>query len=287
MVLNTPLHLRSVTEGGEIQFIVPEGGRGQRSLMRLRATLTWRTLRNHLGNAFLLGVVLLADPALAGPPFQADDPVPTPNRHFEVYLFANGTTNATNTSGDTGLDFNYGATPNLQLTVAIPISYEHSHDADLRSGLGNVEVAAKYRFLHQQSAGWDVAVFPRLFLPSGSNLADPKASFLLPLWAGKDIGDWSTFGGGGIQLTQGQDSRDVWIAGWVLTRKVLPELIVGGEVFHQTPDSVGGSASTTAGLGATFDASQTVHLLGYLAAGLQDPDLTGRISWYTSVLFTF
>jgi hypothetical protein len=69
----------------------------------------------------------------------------------------------------------------------------------MTAGLGNVELAAKYRFLHQDTVGWDVAVFPRVFLPSGSGIVgDNRASLLLPVWVQRDwTSAWSTFGGGG------------------------------------------------------------------------------------------
>ena len=104
--------------------------------------------------------------AFAGPPFLSDDPTPTDYQHFEVYLFANRTTTRDGVSGDTGIDFNYGATPDLQLTAVLPWNYERPMGAHFTSGLGNIELAAKYRFLHQEGIGWDIAVFSPQFLPS-------------------------------------------------------------------------------------------------------------------------
>ena len=71
-------------------------------------------------------------------------------------------------------------------------------------GLSNVELAAKYRFLHQDLFGLDVSVFPRIFLPSGSNsIGDNHASLLLPVWVQKDwSGGWSAFGGGGCTVSE-------------------------------------------------------------------------------------
>jgi hypothetical protein len=226
-------------------------------------------------------------PAAAGPPFQSDDPTPTPSGGYEVYLFATGNHASGEFSGDAGVDFNYGAGPDLQLTATIPISYEDSDTDGSSLALGNIELAAKYRLLHQESLGWDVAIFPRLFLPSSSDITDKKTSFLLPVWVGKEMGDWSTFGGGGYHFTQGVGSRDYWIAGWALTRKVSPGFSLGVELFHQSADSDEACASTTLGLGATYDVTETVHLLSYVAAGLENTDDTGRVSWYASVLITF
>ena len=231
--------------------------------------------------------IVLATPALAAPPFITDDPAPTTDRTYEVYLFGNGTMARDNVSGSYGLDFNYGAGPDLQLSATLPISYDRTDGDHFVSGLGNIELAAKVRFLHQETFGWDVAIFPRLFLPSGSSLGEQHASFLLPIWIGRDWDHWSTFGGGGCALNRGGVSQDYCIAGWVLTRQVFPNLRIGGELFHQTADTKDGHATTILGLGATYDLSEHLHLLGFVAAGLENAAETGRATGYTSILFTF
>ena len=228
-----------------------------------------------------------ATPAFAGPPFLTDDPDTTPRGEYELLLFATGNTTADGNEGEYGLDFNYGGGDDLQLTAAFPISYENPNGASQQLGLGNVELAAKIRFLHQETAGWDLAVFPRLFLPSGSDLGDQHASFLLPIWIGRHGENWSTFGGGGCAINRGGDSQDYCVAGWAITQRVLPNLQLGGELFHQTADTKDGFASTTLGFGATYDINEHVHLLGYAGTGLQNRDETGRTSWYGSILFTF
>src|SRR5262249_28037675 len=140
--------------------------------------------------------------------------------------FANGTSVRGDTNGEFGIDFNYGAAPDLQLTAVVPMSYDDS-SGHFSSGLGNVELAAKYRFLHQESFGWDVAFFPRVFLPAASHLGDRSTQILLPLWFGKDIGSWSTFGGGGCAFTSGGDLQNYCLVGWALTYHVAPNLQFG------------------------------------------------------------
>jgi hypothetical protein len=156
------------------------------------------------------------------------------------------------------------------------------------AGLGNVELAAKYKFLHQEAFGWDVAVFPRLFLPSASaEVGEKHFSLLLPIWAERDWGDWSTFGGGGCVLNRSGGSQDYCLMGWALTRHVLPDLQLGAEIVHQGADSKGGRASTGAGAGLIYDINEHIHLLAYAGPGLQNAAETAQTSWYTSVLFTF
>jgi hypothetical protein len=233
-------------------------------------------------------LLALARPACAGPPFVSDDPEPTDYRHFEIYLFDTGTTVRGGTSGAAGLDFNYGGAPNLQLTAAFPIAYDRPSGGRAVIGPGNVELAAKYRFLHQESIGWDVAVFPRVFLPSGTaRLGEQHASLLLPIWVEKDWGRWSTFGGGGCVYNRGGDSRNFCQAGWVLTRQVLANLQVGAEISHRTADTKGGLSTTAVGAGLRYDISDTYHVLAYASTGVQNAAETNRASWYTSFLFTF
>jgi len=232
-------------------------------------------------------VVAWATPACSAPPFITDDPAPTADHTFEIYIFGNGTATRDGVSGSYGLDFNYGAGPDLQLSATVPVTYERPDGGHQTSGLGNIELAAKFRVLHQESFGWDVAVFPRVFLPSGSNLGEQHASFLVPIWVGKDWERWATFGGGGCALNRGAGSQDYCIAGWVLTRRVLPNLQFGGEIFHQSSDTKDGHATTILGLGATYDFSEHLHLLGYLGEGLENTDETGRATGYASILFTF
>jgi hypothetical protein len=234
-------------------------------------------------------IVLLAlvRPALAGPPFVSDDPEPTDYKHFEIYTFSNGTATRDGTGGEAGIDFNYGAAPDLQLTAVLPAGFDRSAARGTQIGLSNIELAAKYRFLRQDSFGWDVSVFPRMLLPSGSAaVGDSNPSLLLPVWLEKDWGEWSVFGGGGCVLSSG-GAQNHCLAGAVLARQVLPKLQLGLEMFHQTADAGGTRATTAIGIGARYDLSDNYHLMAYVNRGVQNADETNQYSWYGAVLFTF
>jgi hypothetical protein len=83
------------------------------------ATLRLAALLSLCGT-LVLGTVI---PAMAGPPYMTDDPEPTDYQHFEIYTFSNGTATRDGTSGEGGIDFNYGGAPNLQLTATVPAGY--------------------------------------------------------------------------------------------------------------------------------------------------------------------
>jgi hypothetical protein len=236
----------------------------------------------------VVAMFALVRPALAGPPFVSDDPEPTDYEHFEIYTFSNGIATRGDIGGAAGIDFNYGAVPNLQLTATVPAGFDRAATGTTSFGLSNIELAAKYRFLRQDSFGLDVSVFPRVFLPSGSaNIGNRTASLLLPVWVQKDwSGGWSAFGGGGCVIS-GRASQNFCLTGGVVTYQLLPKLQLGAELFHQTADGNGTPASTSVGLGARYDLNETYHLLGYIRRGIQNTNETDQYSWYASVLFTF
>jgi hypothetical protein len=243
-----------------------------------------RLIRSGTAGAILL---LLGQSALAGPPYVSDDPEPTDYKHFEIYTFTSGTTTRDGTAGQSGIDFNYGAAPDLQLTATLPEGYSQTIDGT-SIGASNVELAAKYRFLHQDGFGLDVSIFPRVFLPSGSNvIGDNRVSLLLPVWVQKDwSGGWSAFGGGGCTMSE-RRAVDFCQMGAVLNYQLLPKLQVGAEIFHQTADAGGTPATSSLGVGWRYDLNDNYHLLGYIRRGIENASETDRYSWYTSVLFTF
>ena len=186
----------------------------------------------------LFALALSSAPAWPGPPYFTDDPVPTDESHFEIYAFADGLHNGDGTSSDLGIDFNYGGARDLQLTAVLPIGYEQPRGAASSAGLGNVELAVKYRFLHQQDVGWDVAVFPRVFLSSASSRSR-RAAHVLPvaIVGGQGLGSVVHLRRGRLRVRQRRRARDYCFAGWVLARQVLPALQVGAELYYQSADS--------------------------------------------------
>jgi hypothetical protein len=239
----------------------------------------------------LAACVLLALPAVAwaGPPYVSDDPEPTDLHHYEIYLFAQGSGGRNGAESAYGIDFNYGAGENLQLTAALPFVSARPVGEPSARGIGNIELAAKYRFANKSGTGWDIAVFPRLFLPSSSDTVGEKHfSLLIPVWLQHDWDDdrWSTFGGGGCVVNHGGGAQDFCLAGWAITRQVVPNLQLGVEVVHQSADVRGGHSSTQVGFGAKYDLNATLHLLAYAGPSLQNISQGERYAWYASLLIT-
>lgn len=239
-------------------------------------------------SSLLLLIAALTAPALAGPPYVNDDPVPTDEGHFETYLLASGATAHDGRGGATGIDFNYGAAKDLQLTAVLPLEWDSPRGGTREQGIGNIELAAKYRFLHQEAAGVDVAFFPRLFLPAASTrVGERNASLLLPLWIGRSGESWGSFGGAGCTLHRHGDARTFCEVGWAVTHQLAPAVQVGAEIYHRTAETQGGDASTGVGLGITVDLTEHLHLMASAGPGLMHPATTDHAIWYAALQLTY
>ena len=228
----------------------------------------------------LLIALSAAGRAAAGPPFVTDDPGPTDKGHWEIYAFASGAKLANATEGEGGLEFNYGAADDVQLTVNFPLGFDS--DGGTHLGPGDMDVAAKYRFLRQSDGGArpDLAIFPTLTLPTGdARFGEGRPTLFLPLWAQKDFGPWSVFGGGGYQMRPGPD---VWRTGLAITRALDERLVLGGEVYHHTEEEGGAGGFTGMNLGLTYKASRHWSLLASGGPGL-DNRSDGKFSLYVSL----
>lgn len=198
----------------------------------------------------LLKALLAPSVAHAGPPFLTDDPEPTPTGHWEIYApFVDTSGRRGDFEGSLGAELNYGASENLQLTLGLPLGYTHS-SAGWRFGRNDLEASAKYRFFNDEEAGFQIATFPGITAPTGSSgVGTGKVTAYLPIWAQKDVGSWSVFGGGGYAINPGAGSRNYWRGGVAVTRQFSKRLLVGIEADRQGADVVAGQSSTSFGIG--------------------------------------
>lgn len=209
----------------------------------------------------LIGLCLTT-PAWAGPPFLTDDPEPTETGHWEIYaplLDASG--NGANFEGGAGVEINYGAARDVQITVGLPVAYAHD-SAGMEWGVGDAEVSIKYRFYHDEERGLSIAVFPGVTLPTATNgLGAGEVTGYLPVWVQQDIGPWSVFGGGGYALNPGAGNRDYWTGALAVSRQMTPRFTLGVELERRGADTVDGAATTSVGVGAIYQLRAPYRLL--------------------------
>ena len=200
--------------------------------------------------------------AWAGPPFLTDDPEPTETGHWEIYAPLFETEGrGVDYEGSLGAEINYGTAKDVQVTVGLPVAFAHDEHG-MHWGAGDVAVSVKYRFFHDEASGISIAAFPGMTLPTASNgMGNGKVTGFLPVWAQKDAGPWSVFGGGGYAINPGSGNRNFWTGGIAVSRQVGKKLLIGLEADRQGADTVGGNASTSLGMGVIWQLKAPFRLL--------------------------
>ena len=234
--------------------------------------------------------VLISAVATAGPPFRTDDPEPVDYKHWEFYTFSTGTHVSGDTSGVLpGVEFNYGLIENGMVHIVAPMAFDSPVGGPTQFGYGDTELGFKYRFIDEDKNGSrpSVGVFPLIELPSGSQTKGLGAGHVrafLPVWVQKNFGDWTTYGGGGYWINQDDNlgDKNYWFAGWVLQRKITDKLMLGGEIYHQTADTIDGVDSMGFNLGGQYDFDEHNHLLFSAGRGFQHASETNLYSWYVA-----
>ena len=240
----------------------------------------------------LCALAIFANPAEAGPPFVTDDPVPVDLGHWEVYGFSAATSVHGGTAGTLfGTEINYGAAPNLQLHMIVPLAFDKADGAGMRTGPGDIELGAKYRLVDSGEADWwpQIGIFPLVEVPTGSatrGLGGGRFREYLPVWLQKDFGRWTSYGGGGYWVNPGPGNRNYWFVGWLLQRQVTAHLALGAEIFHQTADSTGGRDTTGFNAGGVYDFNAHYHLLFSAGRGLQNAAAANEVSCYVAIQWT-
>jgi len=254
----------------------------------------WMSVARRLGAAVALWASAPGLP-FAAEPFRTDDPDPGQYQHYEFFTEFMGTHVRDGTSGiGPAWEFNYGLIPNGQIHFLAPLAFNDPTGRPSQFGYGDTELGFKYRFIDEDKNGSRpmIGTAPLLDLPTGdqrSGLGTGHARMFLPLWVEKNFADdWVTYGGGGYWINHGDgsDDRDYWYFGWVLQKQVTKQLAIGGELFHQTANKIGGKDSTAFNIGATYDFDDRNHLLVSAGTGIQNASETNLFSWYISYKIT-
>jgi hypothetical protein len=134
--------------------------------------------------------------AQGGPPMITDDPG-TPGRgKWENNVAIAFEHLSDETAYDLpAIDLNYGLGEHIQLTLQTAPVLLKRNDHGLIDGLGGTEAALKWRFLDQETSGFDMSMFPRvIFNVTQSSvrrgLAEDGTRFQIPFQAAKTFGRW-------------------------------------------------------------------------------------------------
>lgn len=223
--------------------------------------------------ALCAGLLMSPVAALAGPPFQTDDPDPVAFRHFEMYAFelSDSTTAGTGLTAP-GYEVNYGVVPNVQLHLVVPFATSLPPGKEpVTHGFGDTELGVKLRLVKETKRMPEVGIFPFIELPSGDadkGLGVGKTWYRMPLWIQKSWGPWTSYGGGGAVVMSQEGYNNYPFAGWLVQRQISKKLMLGMEVFgHGAMGEAVGSTryATMADLGGSYEFKPGFDLL--IAAG--------------------
>jgi len=207
--------------------------------------------------------------AQAGPPFQTDDPTPVDHGHYEAYVF--GTADGTPVELDTvspGFEFNWGAIPNIQLHVILPLGaaipsnkpvYAPAGAGPSAFGVEDIELGVKYGFVKQTAHRPQIGSFTMFEMPAGNSsrgLGTGRVWYKLPLWVEKEFGPWSLVGGMGYAVVPQTDYQNYLYGGFLVKRVVNERWELSTEVFSHARE---GLATAQAQASTLIDAGGYYH----------------------------
>ena len=234
----------------------------------------------------IIGLCLIqALKVLAGPPFLTDDPVPTDYQHWETYLFAQGEHEHNGyTVNGPAVELNYGGLPDTQFSLTIPVTWVGG-EAPHASGLDDLLVGVKYRFL-QETNGWpQISAYPQITLPTGDaarGLGLGRVSYELPVWLQKSWGPWTTYGGGGATWISTPGWDNYGFAGWLLQRDLNEHLSLAGEVYAQSQVADDEHAFVALNFGGTYQLTEHFSLLASVGHSIAGQPV---MLWYAAIGF--
>ena len=228
-----------------------------------------------IGTALLLFLVAPLVPSIwaqAGPPFQTDDPTPVDLGHYEAYVF--GTVDGTPAEIDTispGFEFNWGAIPNIQLHVILPLGavipsnkpvYAPGGTGPSAFGVQDMELGVKYGFIKQTKHRPQIGSFTMFEIPTGSyskGLGVGKVWYKIPIWVEKEFGPWSLVGGLGYTVVPQYQYKNYLYGGYLVKRTFSEKLELSAEVFSHAGEGFAAAqtqASTLIDIGGYYHFKQ-------------------------------
>jgi hypothetical protein len=234
---------------------------------------------------FILSLMIICFPpgVIAGPPILTDDTgTPGPGKWETNIGFTVEKRQDTNLYNTPALDLNYGVGDRIQLNYSVSWIVLDATNEAAKSGLGNSEVAVKWRFLDKDKDGMALSVYPRFIFnnPASSadrGLVDKGTVFRLPFQMEKKIGMII------INPEIGHDFRqeggDQWLYALALKYDEIKGIEVLAEVFG-TADNSFKNQENVFNIGVRKDLSENFTLHASAGRSLrQSPDHPTLLSY--------
>jgi hypothetical protein len=189
---------------------------------------------------FCIGVVvllLIVEPAVAGPPLLTDDPDTPGDKHWEINVaYTLEKRHADSTMETPILDLNYGVGDNIQIKYELPWLISHEPETGTKSGIGNSNVGVKWRFLDEKKYGVNMSTYPQVKFNSPTSSAakvldDEGTRLLIPVEISKKFGPVTLNGEFGYTVSQHSDNK--WLYGFFSGYEILENLTLLGEIHGE------------------------------------------------------
>ncbi len=230
-----------------------------------------------------LAIICFPLGVLAGPPILTNDTgTPGPGKWETNMGFSVEKRRGTILYDTPALDLNYGVGDRIQLNYSVSWVMLYASGEGAMSGLGNSEVAVKWRFLDEDKNGFALSVYPRFIFnnPESSadrGLVDKGTVFRLPFQMGKKISVII------INPEVGHDFRQEGGDGWLYALAVKYDEIKGLEVLAEvfgTADNSFKNAENVFNFGIRKDVSENVSLHASAGSSLhRAPDQPSLLSY--------
>jgi hypothetical protein len=234
------------------------------------------------------GAVVAPGPAWAGFPFVTDDPGTQGTGHVELDIFLQYSRfNSGATGSVPGISFAYGITDNFDVTIGLPVALSQTNGVGTNVGIGDVSAGFKFRFVEEDADGWRpaIAVAPAVFFPSGSQVRGTGSGYVrafVPVWLSKSSGNWTVFGGGGLNINTGTISgvrqTNWWYSGAGATYQLDDSWTVGGELYYSSPVATGAKHLMGFNLGVIYSVADGHNLMATAGRNLVNAASTNQFT---------
>ncbi len=213
----------------------------------------------------VLFLVSVSSGAWAGPPFVTDDPETPAIGGWEINLpYILQQQSPTRVTLSPLFDLNYGYKSHIALSAQSGITNVSGSGLSKATGFGDTNVGVTWRFQEETSDKPQLALYPQVSLPTGSateGLGAGKPSYILPLLAEKTWGNWTGFSNVGYVKQTASGSRDYWYYGAALLREVNDRLMVGAELYGNSPADTSSGWALAYNVGTEYSLSKERVLL--------------------------
>lgn len=218
----------------------------------------------------------------ADAPFITDAPETLDPLHAQAILYSTiDKSSAMTTIQAPALELDFGILPNIEIDAYIPYDTNINATPDLResfpnaSGIGDIDIEAKFRFLHESKYIPEMAFAPNSYIPSGDvnqGLGNGRAWYYFPITAEKTFGDWTTYAEAGYAENSAPTFYNYFFGGWALQKNINKNLMLGGELFSQGKSQDFITSYTLLNLGGSYKMSKDFSLLASVGHSILGQD---------------